>query len=44
MRSLDAFDLASAPALAEDLEGIVTYDARLRDASVAIGLTMVAPD
>lgn len=43
MRSLDALHLASALALAEDLEGIVTYDARLRDAALALGLRVVAP-
>jgi len=44
MRSLDALHLASALALAEDLEGIVTYDTRLRDAAHALGLTVIAPD
>ena len=43
MRSLDALHLASALALAEDLEGIVTYDTRLRDAALALGLEVVAP-
>jgi predicted nucleic acid-binding protein len=43
MRSLDALHLASALALAEDLEGIVTYDTRLRDAARALGLTVIAP-
>jgi uncharacterized protein len=41
MRSLDALHLASALALAEDLEGIVTYDTRLRDAALALGLEVV---
>jgi hypothetical protein len=27
----------------EDLEGIVTYDTRLRDAALALGLEVVAP-
>jgi predicted nucleic acid-binding protein len=43
MRSLDALHLASALMLAEDLEGIVTYDARLGDAASALGLKVVAP-
>ena len=43
MRSLDAVHLASALAFVEELEGIVTYDARLRDAALAIGLQVVAP-
>jgi len=43
MRSLDALHLASALALAEDLEGIVTYDTRLRDAAQARGLLVHAP-
>jgi predicted nucleic acid-binding protein len=43
MRSLDALHLASALTLAEDLEAIVTYDARLRDAALELGLTVVAP-
>jgi predicted DNA-binding protein (UPF0278 family) len=34
---------ASVLALAEDLEGIVTYDTRLRDAALALGLEVVAP-
>jgi predicted nucleic acid-binding protein len=43
MRSLDALHLASALMLAEDLEGIVTYDARLGDAARALGLKVVSP-
>ena len=43
MRSLDAIHLASALALAEDLEGIVTYDERLAAAALAVGLDVVAP-
>lgn len=43
MRSLDAIHLASALALAEDLEGLVTYDVRLQEAALAAGLTVVAP-
>ena len=43
LRSLDAIHLASALALAEELEAFVTYDARLADAARALGLTVVAP-
>lgn len=43
MRSLDAIHLASALALAEELEGIVTYDVRLRAAAIAVGLNVIAP-
>jgi predicted nucleic acid-binding protein len=44
MRSLDALHLASALALAEDLEGVLTYDLRLQDGAEALGLTVIAPD
>ncbi len=44
MRSLDALHLASALALAEDLEAILTYDLRLQDGAKALGLTVIAPD
>ena len=43
IRSLDAIHLASALALAEELEGIVTYDVRLQEAALAAGLAVVAP-
>jgi predicted nucleic acid-binding protein len=43
MRSLDALHLASALTLAEDLEAIVTYDARLRDAALELGLSVLTP-
>lgn len=43
LRSLDAIHLASALALADDLESFVTYDARLADAARAAGLAVVAP-
>ena len=42
LRSLDAIHLASALALAEDLEGIVTYDARLAEGAEALGLVVIA--
>lgn len=41
MRSLDAVPLATALTLAEDLDGIVTDDARLHDAAIAIGLSVI---
>lgn len=44
LRSLDAVHLASALALADELEAFVTYDARLADAARSAGLTVVAPD
>lgn len=43
LRSLDAVHLASALALGDDLEGIVTYDERLGDAARALGLPVLAP-
>lgn len=43
LRSLDAIHLASALAVADDLDAFVTYDARLADAARGLGLTVVAP-
>jgi predicted nucleic acid-binding protein len=43
LRSLDAIHLASALALAEELDAFVTYDARQADAARALGLTVAAP-
>jgi len=43
LRTLDAIHLASAAALAEDLEAVVTYDRRLAEASAALGLPTAAP-
>lgn len=43
LRSLDAVHLASALTLAEDLEGVVTYDARLAEGAEALGLVVTAP-
>jgi predicted nucleic acid-binding protein len=43
LRSLDAIHLASALALADELDAFVTYDARQADAARALGLTVVAP-
>jgi predicted nucleic acid-binding protein len=43
LRSLDALHLASALSVAEELEGIVTYDERLRTAADLHGVAVVAP-
>jgi uncharacterized protein len=43
LRSLDAIHVASALAVREELEAVVTYDARLADAARAAGLEVVAP-
>ncbi len=43
LRSLDAVHLASALALVDDLEGVVTYDERLGEAARALGLRVIAP-
>jgi predicted nucleic acid-binding protein len=43
LRSLDAIHLASALAVGSELDGFVTYDARLADAARAAGLDVVAP-
>lgn len=43
LRSLDAIHLASALALRDALEAVVTYDARLADAARAAGLEVIAP-
>jgi predicted nucleic acid-binding protein len=43
LRSLDAIHLASALALEDELDGFVTYDARLADAALGAGLSVVAP-
>ena len=42
LRSLDAIHLATALSL-DDIEALVTYDQRLRDATVAAGLNVAAP-
>lgn len=43
VRSLDALHLAAALALGDDIEGFVTYDARLADAATQNGLQVIAP-
>ena len=43
LRSLDAVHLATALGIGERLDGVVTYDARLREAADLAGLTVLMP-
>lgn len=43
LRSLDALHVASALDLVTDLEGVVTYDARVIEGAVQAGLEAVSP-
>lgn len=43
MRSLDAIHLASASALGEDLDALVTYDRRMAEAAEFHGMTVESP-
>jgi len=43
LRTLDAIHLASAAALGDDLEAVVTYDSRMADAARACGMRHVSP-
>lgn len=43
VRSLDAIHLATAQQIGSDLGQIVTYDDRMYDAAVSLGLKAVAP-
>jgi len=43
LRTLDAIHLATALAVGDDLEAIVTYDQRMVDAARLIGLTTATP-
>jgi hypothetical protein len=43
VRTLDAIHLASALALGDDLEAIVTYDQRMAEAAALLGLPVAAP-
>ncbi len=43
LRSLDALHLASALALGDDLQAVVTYDDRLAQACAAHGVPVIAP-
>lgn len=43
LRSLDAIHLAAALSIGADLRAVVTYDQRMNDAAVALGLMVEAP-
>ena len=43
LRSLDALHLAAALSAGDDLEGLVTYDDRLRATAALHGITVLAP-
>jgi uncharacterized protein len=43
LRTLDAIHLATAMAVGDDLESIVTYDARMIEAARLVGLPTVTP-
>ena len=43
LRSLDALHLATALEIGDDLDGLVTYDARLSAAAATVGLAVLAP-
>jgi uncharacterized protein len=43
LRALDAIHLATALAVRDELEAVVTYDTRLADAARAAGLGAIAP-
>ncbi len=43
LRSLDAIHLATALSIGDDLDGIVSYDARLSEAARRSGLPTLAP-
>lgn len=43
LRTLDAIHLASARAFGTELEGVVTYDVRMREAAAILGIGIFAP-
>lgn len=43
LRSLDALHLATALEIADELDGLVTYDRRMSDAAGSFGLTILTP-
>jgi uncharacterized protein len=43
LRSLDALHIASALALGDDLDAVVTYDRRMTDALLALRISVQAP-
>ena len=44
VRSLDAIHLATALAIGEELDMVVTYDQRMIDAAKPLGLPVASPD
>jgi predicted nucleic acid-binding protein len=43
LRSLDAIHVATALAIGDELEALVTYDHRMKQAALAAGLAVVSP-
>ncbi len=43
LRSLDALHLAAALEFSDDLDGVVTYDDRMAEATRVLGLALLAP-
>ena len=43
LRSLDAIHVATALALGDELDGIVVYDSRFREAASSVGIETIAP-
>jgi uncharacterized protein len=43
LRSLDALHLATALEIADELDGLVTYDRQMSDAAGSLGLTILTP-
>ncbi|MDQ6743934.1 MAG: PIN domain-containing protein, partial [Candidatus Dormibacteraeota bacterium] len=43
LRSLDAIHVAAALSLGDDLDGVVSYDARMATAAAAQGLSVASP-
>jgi predicted nucleic acid-binding protein len=43
LRSLDALHLATALEVGDELDGLVTYDARMAAAAKTLGLAVLAP-
>ncbi len=43
LRTLDTVHLAAALDLGDDLVGLVTYDTRLAEAAIALGISVLAP-
>ncbi len=44
LRSLDALHLATALEIADELDGVVSYDARMSAAAETFGLVVLAPN